>query len=122
MVEEAGRLDVDHLVPLAEAWDSGASTWTAAQRQEYANDLDDPGHLVAVTARSNRSKADKDPSQWLPPYQPARCRYVTEWVAVKLRWALTVDAAERDTLTELAGACPNVPLSTAAESSEGATR
>lgn len=110
IVEQASALDVDHLVPLAEAWDSGASTWTPQQRQDYANDLTSPHHLVAVTARSNRSKADKDPAAWLPPYTPARCRYVTEWTAVKVRWALTIDTAERDALAAIAADCPNVPL------------
>ncbi|MFI6889140.1 HNH endonuclease family protein [Streptosporangium canum] len=110
VVEAAAGLDVDHLVPLAEAWDSGASTWNSAEREAYANDLEAPHHLVAVTARSNRQKADKDPSQWLPPYEPARCRYIAEWTAVKLRWALTADPAEKATLTTLAQGCPNVPL------------
>lgn len=62
------------------------------------------------TARSNRQKADKDPVQWLPPHEPARCRYLTEWVSVKTRYALTVDTAEKQTLTDLAGQCPNIPL------------
>ncbi|MEV4093775.1 HNH endonuclease family protein [Streptosporangium saharense] len=110
IVSEARALDVDHLVPLAEAWDSGASTWTTARRQDYANYLGDSVHLVAVTARTNRQKADKDPAAWLPPYQPARCRYVTEWTAVKVRWALSIDTAERDALAALAADCPNVPL------------
>ncbi|MER7126724.1 HNH endonuclease family protein [Micrococcus luteus] len=117
VVTDARALDIDHLVPLAEAWDSGASTWTPKRRQDYANDLTAPHHLVAVTARSNRSKADKDPSQWLPPYQPARCRYVTEWVSVKIRWGLTVDTAEQATLSELVADCPNVPLPTPADDS-----
>ncbi|WP_217370374.1 GmrSD restriction endonuclease domain-containing protein [Nonomuraea antri] len=69
------RLDVDHLVPLAEAWDSGASAWDAARRERYANHLQHPEHLVAVTARSNRQKADKDPASWLP-IKAVRCRYV----------------------------------------------
>ena len=54
-------------MPLAEAWDSGASQWTAKERELYANDLDDARALIAVSAASNRSKADKDPSEWLPP-------------------------------------------------------
>lgn len=109
-VQDAARLDVDHLVPLAEAWDSGADEWTAQRREEYANFLGEPYHLVAVTARSNRQKADKDPSQWLPPYAPARCRYVGEWVAVKRRWVLAVDVQEKQALTTIASGCPNVAL------------
>ncbi|MEU1880804.1 HNH endonuclease family protein [Streptosporangium sp. NPDC020072] len=114
-VEGSAGLDVDHLVPLAEAWDSGASAWTAQQRQDYANDLADDYHLVAVTARSNRSKADKDPSQWLPPSEGARCRYVAEWTAVKRNWDLTVDEQEKAALTALAAECPDVPLPGPAE-------
>ncbi|MEV6157901.1 HNH endonuclease family protein [Nonomuraea sp. NPDC052129] len=110
LVDAASKLDVDHLVPLAEAWDSGAHAWDAAQRQAYANDLDEPWHLVAVTARSNRQKADKDPAQWLPPHEPARCRYAAEWTAVKLRWHLSVDPAEKDALAAIARTCPDQPL------------
>ncbi|WP_306292888.1 GmrSD restriction endonuclease domain-containing protein [Streptomyces avermitilis] len=60
-LDSAKKLDVDHLVPLAKAWDSGASAWTAKEREAYANDLDDPRVLIVVSAASNRSKADKDP-------------------------------------------------------------
>lgn len=70
-------LDIDHLVPLAEAWDSGAFAWTAGERQAYANDLGDDRALIAVSAASNRSKADQDPSTWLPPAVGYRCAYVT---------------------------------------------
>lgn len=104
-------LDIDHLVPLAEAWDSGASSWTAARREHYANDLDDPRDLVAVTARSNRQKADQDPTTWLPSDEGVVCRYVADWTTDKLRWSLTVDPAEQQTLTRIAADCPNDPVS-----------
>lgn len=65
-VDGARGQDIDRLVPLAEAWDSGAGTWTAAERQAYANGLDDARALIAVTAKSNRSKADQDPATWQP--------------------------------------------------------
>jgi hypothetical protein len=109
-VEGARGVDIDHLVPLAEAWDSGAGTWTAAQRQAYANDLDDARALIAVTARSNRSKADQDPATWQPPADSYRCRYFTDWVAIKTRWKLAIDPAEQTALNQLAGACPNEPV------------
>ncbi|MFK4071947.1 HNH endonuclease family protein [Streptomyces sp. NPDC029674] len=98
-------LDIDHMVPLAEAWDSGASTWSAERRKAYANDLGDERSLVAVTARSNRSKSDQDPAEWQPPLADARCTYTTDWVATKLRWGLAVDKAERQALRKLAAGC-----------------
>ncbi|MFD5271494.1 HNH endonuclease family protein [Streptomyces sp. NPDC058335] len=98
-------LDIDHMVPLAEAWDSGAAQWTPARREAYANDLDADRSLVAVTARTNRSKADQDPAQWLPPLTDARCTYAADWVATKLRWRLAVDEPERQVLGELSAGC-----------------
>ncbi|MFD8737454.1 HNH endonuclease family protein [Streptomyces sp. NPDC059618] len=104
-ITSASSLDVDHMVPLAEAWDSGAAAWSAARREAYANDQGAPNSLIAVSGSSNRSKADKDPADWLPV--PAdRCTYAADWVADKLRWSLTADSAERDALTHLAEACP----------------
>ncbi|GAA2225210.1 hypothetical protein GCM10010104_16280 [Streptomyces indiaensis] len=94
------------MVPLAEAWDSGASAWTAQRREQYANDQGHEASLVAVTARSNRSKADQDPAQWLPPAADAHCRYAGEWVATKLGWRLAADELELGALRELGGACP----------------
>ncbi|MER6998584.1 HNH endonuclease family protein [Streptomyces sp. NPDC000410] len=107
----ASALDVDHLVPLAEAWDSGASQWTAGRREAYANDLDEDRSLVAVSAASNRSKADKDPAEWLPPSLDVRCRYASEWIATKLRWGLTADTTEREALRQLAPGCPGYSVS-----------
>ncbi|WP_398659964.1 HNH endonuclease family protein [Streptomyces misionensis] len=102
-------LDIDHLVPLAEAWDSGASAWTAAVREAYANDLGDDRALIAVSAASNRSKADQDPTTWLPPAAGYRCTYVTDWVADKTRRGLTIDAAEHDARADQLCKCPNTP-------------
>jgi hypothetical protein len=105
-VTSASGLDIDHMTPLAEAWDSGASAWSAQRREAYANDQGAPASLVAVTARSNRSKADQDPAQWLPPAAQVHCRYVAEWVGTKLRWALSADEAEAAALAEVAAGCP----------------
>ncbi|MEU3855078.1 HNH endonuclease family protein [Streptomyces sp. NPDC029554] len=105
-VTSASGLDIDHMVPLAEAWDSGASAWSPQRREAYANDQGQEASLVAVTARSNRSKADQDPSQWLPPASEVHCRYAAEWAATKLRWSLTADEPELTALRDLAGACP----------------
>lgn len=101
----ASALDIDHMVPLAEAWDSGASSWSAATREAYANDLGDTRSLVAVTAGENRSKGDQDVAEWTPDRE--QCRYLREFVAVKLRWRLTVDSAEKSAMSSLAGGCTN---------------
>lgn len=98
--------DVDHVVPLKEAWDSGAWGWTPASRQGYANDLGDSRSLRAVSATSNRSKSDRDPAQWLPPLATFRCTYATDWVVVKARWRLNVDTLERAALKRILAACP----------------
>ena len=92
-------LDIDHLVPLAEAWRSGAWAWSDKQREDFANDLTDARALVAVSASSNRSKGDKDYSQWRPDLnagteQWISCNYLKAWVAIKMRYQLTVDSNE----------------------------
>jgi hypothetical protein len=103
--DDPGSLDIDHMVPLAEAWDSGADHWDAAKREAYANDLGYPNSLVAVTASSNRSKGDQDPAEWKPPTQTFWCDYATWWATVKIRWSLTADQAEVDTLRNMLNSC-----------------
>jgi len=103
----ASDLDIDHFIPLAEAWDSGARSWTTSRRRAFANDLGDRRSLVAVTDNVNQSKGDRDPAAWLPPYAAARCQYIHEWVAVKIRWRLTIDRAEKTALTTQANRCTN---------------
>jgi hypothetical protein len=102
---DASDVDIDHLVPLAEAWDSGGRRWNAGTRTRYANDLRDPRPLVAVTDDVNQSKSDQDPADWEPALH--KCRYLREWVAVKIRWRLTVDRAEKRQLRDRASHCKN---------------
>ena len=106
-VKDPSLLDIDHLVPLAEAWGSGARRWTTAVREQYANDLGYRWSLIAVTASSNRSKGEQDPAEWLPPRSDYRCRYITSWIGVKYRWRLSVDATEAAALRVLATGCGN---------------
>lgn len=100
----ADDVDIDHMVPLAEAWRSGASSWTTAQRQSYANDLTRP-QLIAVTDNVNQSKGDKDPAKWMPSRAAYKCTYVRAWVHVKHYYDLTVDSAEKTALQSALSGC-----------------
>ena len=107
----SGRgFDVDHLVPLAEAWASGAHGWLPDRRERYANDLGYEQSLIAVSARSNRSKGAQDPATWLPPEADQHCWYAAAWVHVKTRWSLTVDTAEANTLRGVLSGCSQAAL------------
>ena len=107
-VEGPSSLDIDHLVPLAEAWDSGAHSWEPDRREEFAND---EGALLAVTARSNRAKGASDPAGWMPSNEDFTCPYAAAWIAVKARWNLTMDHEESDFLQRLlAGKCSGSTL------------
>jgi hypothetical protein len=103
----ASDVDIDHMVALAEAWRSGAWAWTAAKRQSFANSLGD-SQLWAVTDNVNQSKGDQDIFEWRPEF--GKCRYVAEWVAVKIRWSLRVDHHERRAMRHLASSCRNVRI------------
>ncbi|KAH7345656.1 hypothetical protein B0J17DRAFT_563407 [Rhizoctonia solani] len=100
----ASDLDIDHVVPLKEAWVSGARTWTTARRQSFANDLTRP-QLIAVTDNVNQSKGDKDPAEWMPPLSSYYCTYVRAWVTVKYYYDLSVDSAEKSALTSYLNNC-----------------
>ncbi len=102
-ITDASKLDVDHLVPLAEAWRSGAWKWTAAQRQSYANDLDNSEALIAVTLSTNRSKGDKDPSLWMPAKD--QCSYTQNWISIKVKYSLTFDIKEFEKVNSLISSC-----------------
>ncbi|CAL9407382.1 HNH endonuclease family protein [Streptomyces sp. enrichment culture] len=100
----ASDLDIDHVVPLAEAWRSGANSWTTTQRRSFANDLTRP-QLIAVTDNVNQAKGDQDPAEWMPPRTAYRCTYARMWVHVKYHWNLSVDSAEKSALQSVLNNC-----------------
>ena len=104
-IPDSSALDVDHLVPLAEAHRSGASGWTPEEQRQHANDLMHPDAPVAVAAEANRSKGDGDPAHWLPPVEDQRCGCVRKWVPVKATWGLDMDAAERGAVRDVLRNC-----------------
>ena len=102
------EVQIDHLVPLAEAWDSGAYAWDAATRLRYANDLGDVRALVPTTTALNYAKLAEDPQTYVPRVNV--CRYISSWIAVKLRWNLSADQREHDAISRIAQKCPDAKL------------
>lgn len=94
VLTDPGALDVDHMVPLREAHDSGAWRWDEARRRDYFNSLADPDHLRAVSASANRSKGSRSPEEWMPPDGTRRCRYAKDWLRIKDAWGLEVPPSE----------------------------
>ena len=101
---QASDVDIDHVVPLADAWRTGASSWTTAKRQSFANDLTDP-QLIAVTDNVNQAKGDQTPATWKPPLTSFWCTYAKMWTHVKFKFALTVNSAEKSALTDMLNRC-----------------
>ena len=101
---QASDVDIDHIVPLADAWRTGASSWTTAKRQQFANDLSDP-QLIAVTDNVNQAKGDQTPATWKPPLTSFWCTYAKMWVHTKSRFALTINSAEKSALTDMLSSC-----------------
>ncbi len=101
---DASDLDIDHMVPLPNAWKSGANTWTTARRTAFANDLTNP-QLVAVTDNVAQAKGDKSPDRWKPPLPSAHCWYARAWVRVKHAWDLNITGPEKSALTSMLNTC-----------------
>ena len=97
-------LDIDHVVPLADAWRSGAWRWTKAMRVDYANDLSD-SHLLAVSASENRKKGDKGPDEYMPPNEVFGCRYVHIYDDRKAVYNLSMTHAQKTKVDDVAAAC-----------------
>ncbi len=93
-------LDVDHFVPLKEVDRSGGNKWDKEKKMQYANDLTNPETLIAVDKSANRSKADKDPSDWLPSNAKYNCEYIKLWQEVKKKWKLEMDEKEKKFIKE----------------------
>ncbi|MFI7492935.1 HNH endonuclease family protein [Micromonospora echinaurantiaca] len=100
----ASDVDIDHVVPLAEAWRSGANSWTTSRRQSFANDLTRP-QLIAVTDNVNQAKGDQDPSTWQPPRSAYRCTYSKMWITVKYSWGLSLQSSEKSALQSMLNTC-----------------
>ncbi|MDD9383155.1 HNH endonuclease family protein [Streptomyces sp. ZAF1911] len=100
----AGQLDIDHMVPLANSWRSGADTWTTAKRKQFANDLEH-SQLIAVSAASNRSKGDQSPETWVPTNNLYWCTYSRAWTHIKSIYGLSVTEGEKFALEGMLNTC-----------------
>ena len=96
------EIDIDHVVPLAEAWRSGASSWDDGRRERYAND---PDVLLSVEDNANQSKGDKGPEAWKPPNEGGWCDYAERWISIKVAYDLSVDEKEKGALEQMLGRC-----------------
>ncbi len=101
-LRDSGDVDIDHFVPLANAWRSGASDWGAAERETYAND---PGVLLSADDGANQSKGDKGPEAWKPPNRAYWCEYSRRWIWIKRTWNLSVTRAEKTAIEDMLSTC-----------------
>jgi len=106
----SSKVQIDHVVPLSDAWQKGAQQWSTVQRTAFAND---PLNLLAVDGLTNQRKSDSDAATWLPPNKAYRCSYAARQIAVKARYGAWVTGAERDALARILATCPSQPLPTA---------
>jgi hypothetical protein len=104
---DAAKVQIDHVVALSDAWQTGAQGWSASKRLAFAND---PLNLLAVDGSTNEKKGAGDAATWLPPRKAFRCAYVSRQVAVKARYQLWVTPAERDAMVRVLHRCPDQPL------------
>ena len=96
-------VQIDHIVPLALAWDLGARNWTGDMRLRFAND---PANLLAVEGQANQDKGDQEPATWMPPNSAFRCQYAMQFIAVLRGYGLPVDAPSATVLRAAAATCP----------------
>ena len=108
-LENPGHIDVDHHVPLKNAHLSGAWAWSAEKKEQYANYLEDPAHLIAISARHNRSKGARGPEEWAPPDNDLWCQYALDWTQVKEQWGLTMTPVESEIVMDMLYTCKHPP-------------
>lgn len=113
-------LDIDHMIPLKEAHDSGAWAWSSALKRAFANDLDKPYILIAVDDGANQSKSDRDPAVWMPPNAAYHCEYIKSWVLAKDAYGLSMDTAEKAAINNVLSTRAAGPKSRPGASSIGA--
>jgi hypothetical protein len=102
---DAAAVQIDHIVALSDAWQTGAQSWDVRMRERFAND---PTNLFAVDGEANQAKGDSDAASWLPPDKTFRCRYVWRQIQVKAAYGLWVTAAEHDAMASALRSCPAV--------------
>ena len=95
-------IDIDHVVALSNAWQTGAAYFDKDKRSQIAND---PLNLLAVDSKLNRQKGDGDAATWLPPYKAFRCEYVARQVAVKAKYGLWVTKPEKVAIDKILSTC-----------------
>ena len=105
--EDAGSMEIDHHVPLANAHISGSSAWTDEQRREFYNDSE---NLNALSQEINRSKGARSPADWQPPDETSHCDYARQWDAIKTKYQLSTTTAERQALDEMLTTCTLIPV------------
>ncbi|ALE06373.1 hypothetical protein AL755_14360 [Arthrobacter sp. ERGS1:01] len=101
--DTSAAVQIDHVVALGNAWQTGAQALTAVQRQSLAND---PLNLLAVDGPANQEKSDSDAASWLPPAKKFRCQYVARQISVKAAYRLWLAPAEKEAMKRVLGACP----------------
>ena len=118
-VIDATKLDVDHMVPLKNAHDSGGWAWDKSRKSAYANEMAYSDHLIAVTASANRKKGAKGPEEWKPSNRDYWCDYAIDWVQIKADWGLSATKAEWTALQAMIATCDSSPSITAIPSKAG---
>ena len=108
-LENPSHLDVDHHVPLKNAHLSGGWAWDEERKEEFANYLGAENHLIAISARHNRSKGARGPEEWAPPDNDLWCDYATDWAEIKGKWELTMTQRESEIVMDMLGTCQNPP-------------
>lgn len=106
-LRSSAAVQIDHVVALSDAWQTGAQKWRPAKRLRFANDT---LNLLAVDGPTNESKGDGDTATWLPPRKSFRCSYVAHQVAVKKTYGLWVTSAERSAMRRVLTGCPSMKL------------
>ena len=108
-IYKAAELDIDHMIPLKNAHDSGGWQWSKEKKKDFANDLLDPDHLIAVTSSANRKKGARSPDQWKPSNQVYWCEYARDWIRIKSNWELSVTSRESEALQLMLSTCESNP-------------